>query len=89
MSVLPTNIAQSLAGASQAERVNARDRKPEPTREEVRRGADEVIVQPETLAAINSRKEGDREQPPRQQAHKHGTPPKPQGEPNQRLDMEA
>ncbi len=88
MSVLPTNIAQSLAGAPQAERVNARERKPEPTREEVRRGADEVIVQPETLEAVNSRKERGNDQPPKQQHHHQPPPAKPQPDPN-RLDMEA
>jgi len=90
MSVVPTNIAQSLAGAPQAEQVKARERKPEPSKGEVRRRDDEVIVQPETLEAIQAKKEREKDQPPKRE-HPHPPVPAKQvpGSALKHLDMEA
>lgn len=88
--MLPTNIAQSLAGAPQAEQVKARERKPEPAKGGVRRRDDEVIVQPETLEAIQSKKQREKDQPPRRE-HPHAHPQAGSSGPKnaKHLDMEA
>ena len=60
-----SNIAQSLAGLSQAERAEAKNKKPAPRAAEVRGRKDEadlVVVNTETAEAVRGLKSNDQEE---------------------------
>lgn len=75
VNITGTNLAQSVAGSAQAEKVAARDKKPEKPTAANRRQNDLVVVDVETLEAIRAAKgNGDEEAHDDRQRHSTYTP---------------
>ena len=95
MSILPTNVAQSLAGLSQAERAEAREKsRPEAVRAKDRRGKDEtdlVVVDNQSADAVRSLKGNDQEEAREDRQAKQGYRPDGSAKKSQekRLDVQG
>lgn len=92
MSIIGTNVAQSLAGLSQAERVEAKDKKPAPRATAVRAKRqgeeDEYVSQTESDDAVRSLSSNEKEDA-RQDHKEHEAYPKKDETPRPSLDVEG
>ena len=96
MSIIGTNLAQSLAGLSQAEKVEARDKRPEKPKAAQQRARkdeyDHITVETETADAVrglagNDQEEAREDRQEHPQYTDHGAPSAEQPPP--KLDIEG
>ncbi len=91
MSIIGTNVAQSLAGITQAERLEAKDKKPPPRAAVVRARADEhdaYVAQTESDDAVRSLSSNEKEDA-RQDHKEHDAYPQSGAESRPSLDVEG
>ena len=92
MSIIGTNVTQSVAGLSQAEKIEARDKRPaQPTAAQRRARKDEydhVAVQTETAEAVRHLAPNDQEEA-REDRHEHAQDGLPDPAARPRLDVEG